>query len=224
MKLAKFTETLDKYGLNLNCKILTRHDETIGHCERVAKLVYEYLKTYEYSEDVIRNTYDCAMLHDVGKLFINPDIMYSKEPLTDVELRAVKSHTSIGKCVVSPMFENLDEELRFNIIDAIANHHVLEYYALQKELRLIVMCDHFDAMMSNRCYKKAMGIEYSVSELFKGSGKQYDPEILQKFLKMLNSNLELLNIYEYEEEHVDEGIKSGINRYLQAIGERLKKN
>ena len=224
MILAKFTETLEKYGLNLNCKILTRHDETIGHSERVAKLVYEYLKRYGSSEDKIMKAYDCAMLHDVGKLFINPDIMYSRDPLTDVELRAVKSHTKIGKCVVEPMFEGLEESHRYNITNAIENHHALKYYEVSNDLRLIIICDHFDAMMSIRCYKTGLGIEYSVNEILKGAGIQYDPEIAQNFLKMINNSLELLNMYNYEEEQLNEGIKSGINRCIKAIGEKLKKD
>lgn len=162
---------------------------TYGHSERVvlyATAVAEALGMDEGQTKMLRYG---AYLHDIGKIEISRDVLNKEAKLTEEEWQMLKSHPVWGADIVKPIHA-LHES-----IPAILHHHErfdgrgypdgLKGYDIPFSARILAVADSFDAMVTDRPYKKGKSFEEAVEELKRCSGSQFDPGIVEKFVDIL---------------------------------------
>jgi len=131
---------------------------------------------------------NCSFLHDIGKVKIPDSILYKPTRLTDEEFEIIKQHPVIGEQILKPIIP-LQHAL------PVVRHHHERYdgkgypdgisgTAIPYAARIVAITDSFDAMVSDRPYRKGMPIEKALSELKKGAGTQFDPELVEAFIKV----------------------------------------
>lgn len=164
---------------------------TSGHSQRVAKCSVAIAQALGMSDEDIKTLNYMALLHDIGKIAIPDAVLNKTERLTDEEFDIIKTHPLAGYEILKNI-KTID-----NLSDGALYHH--ERYngsgyplGLKGEnipfmARIIAVADAYDAMTSDRAYRRAMDKEVVYSELINGSGKQFDPDILKCFIGMLDN-------------------------------------
>lgn len=170
---------------------------TYAHTDRVViycELMANYL---QLSDNDKKNLRYGAYLHDIGKIQISKDILIKITKLTDEERKILKAHPENGVEIVKPVTA-LKE-----VLPLILHHH--EWYdgkgypkGLKGEeipylVRILSIADSFDAMTSNRPYHKRKTYAEAIQELEICSSSQFDPEIIQEFIKTLEINKDKLD-------------------------------
>ena len=167
---------------------------TAGHCDRVERYA-ELLarQAGEFTDEWIFNLRVGAILHDIGKIGVPSALLCKPGVLNTEEQHQIQSHPVIGSRIVRTMEG-------FNLESSVRHHH--EHYdgrgypdrlkgdAIPIEARLILAADTFDAMTSNRPYRRVLSTERALPELEKFSGKQFDPEVV-KLMTMAAASLEV---------------------------------
>lgn len=131
---------------------------------------------------------NCSFLHDIGKVKIPDSILYKPTRLTDEEFEIIKQHPVIGEQILKPIIP-LQHAL------PVVRHHHERYdgkgypdgisgASIPYAARIVSITDSFDAMVSDRPYRKGMPIDKALAELKKGSGTQFDPELVAAFVKV----------------------------------------
>jgi HD-GYP domain-containing protein (c-di-GMP phosphodiesterase class II) len=130
-----------------------------------------------------------SMLHDIGKIKIPKEILYKPGMLTPDEARTMQMHPIYGAQILESI-----PPLR-HAAPAARHHHErydgkgypdkLKGQAIPFEARVIAIVDTFDAMAADRPYRKGMSLDTCRSELLKGRGKQFDPELVEAFMDVL---------------------------------------
>ena len=167
---------------------------TNGHSFRVAAYSLLLAKHLGMSEEEIVTLRREAMLHDIGKIGIPDAILNKPGRLTTAEFDVIKSHTTIGGKILGKS-ENMD-----GATDVATFHH--ERYDgtgyptgrkgtdIPFHARIVAIADAYDAMKSDRDYRKGLAPEKIHSELVNGKGKQFDPDLLEVFLQIDTAELE----------------------------------
>ena len=133
-----------------------------------------------------------SILHDIGKIGVADSILLKPQTLTPEEFSSIKNHPAQGEHILLPMLH----ENRISRITHMVRHHHERYDGagypdgLKGEgipfmARMISIADSFDAMTSDRPYRKGMTREKALKEIEKGSGTQFDPRLVQQFLAMM---------------------------------------
>ncbi|MGH8104372.1 MAG: HD domain-containing phosphohydrolase [bacterium] len=164
---------------------------TRGHSERVA--LYTTLVAEEMGMDskLIALLKIAGILHDVGKIGVREGVLLKPDRLTDDEFNEMKRHALQGDTITAPI--KFIEPVR----GAIRSHH--EWYAgggypdglrgddIPLVARMMAVADSYDAMTTDRKYRKALLPEEAVKRLNDGKGTQFDPEVVDAFMKVLQS-------------------------------------
>ena len=163
---------------------------TNGHSFRVSEYAVKLAGKLGWDEKEISDLEREALLHDIGKIGIPDAVLNKPGRLTDEEFETIKSHTTIGKTILEGM-EGMDAAAK-----AAAYHHErfdgrgypegLKGEKIPLHARVISIADAFDAMRSDRVYRKGLSTEVIREELIKGKGTQFDPELLPVFVEMLD--------------------------------------
>lgn len=172
---------------------------TKGHSSRVADYSVILAKELGFSESELLDLRYMALLHDIGKIGIPDQILNKADRLTDAEFAIIKSHTVTGSEILKGM--KTLKEARI-----VTRHHHERYDGLgypdglkgediPYNARIVGIADAFDAMSSDRVYRKALPREIIRKELIKGRGTQFDPNMLDVFLRLYDEGG-----LEYEEE------------------------
>ncbi len=129
-----------------------------------------------------------GILHDVGKIGVPESILLKKGKLTDEEFSQIKTHPAKGESIVKQVVELKDVAL---IVRA---HHErydgkgypdgLAKHSIPLGARIMAVADSYDAMTSNRPYRQSLSHNTAVKEIVKNSGTQFDPEVVEHFLKL----------------------------------------
>lgn len=173
----------------LTAAIDTKDHYTFAHSSNVAYYATALGSACGLNDDVIEILKESALLHDIGKIGISEHILNKTGRLDDEEFQIMKSHVeaSIGIIRHLPSLDYL--------IPAVISHH--ERYdgkgyprGIGKEDipllgRILCVADSFDAMTSSRSYKEPYSLEYSMRELAKNKGTQFDPHLVDVFLTLL---------------------------------------
>jgi putative nucleotidyltransferase with HDIG domain len=161
---------------------------TRGHSERVTRFSLALGKRVGLEEGALRRLERAAVLHDIGKIGIDINILHKREKLTPADIEVLKQHPSIGVRILEPI--HFLGEVR----EIIEQHH--ERYDGQGyprglsdkewllEARILAVCDTYDAMTSDRPYRKALPMEVAIQEIRDHSGRQFDPEVAAAFIDM----------------------------------------
>jgi|GEM_PF-3398216 len=128
------------------------------------------------------------LLHDIGKIGVPESVLNKPGPLTDEEWELVKLHPQIGAKIIQP-FSSLREA-----IPLVLYHHErwdgkgypkgLKGKRIPFMARVVSVIDAYQAMRADRPYRSALSVEKALAELRKESGRQFDPEIISKFLPL----------------------------------------
>jgi len=163
---------------------------TFGHSERVTKLalaVGKHLNLNEKSLEVIRHA---GILHDVGKIGVSLNILHKTVDLTYDEMMIIREHSQIG-CRIIDHIDFLKD-----VKDGIRHHH--ERYDgtgypdgvgpvhISLETKILSVADSYDAMTSDRPYRRAQSPEKAIEELRKSAGTQFDPKVVDAFIRVWN--------------------------------------
>lgn len=168
---------------------------TEGHSRRVSRFAVEIAKEMSYSSEEIENVEIAGLLHDIGKIGIDQNILAKRGQLTHEEYEIIKTHPTKGITILEAI--NFDQ----NIKDGILYHHArfdLKGYPanqlkkLPKYACLIGAADAFDAITSARSYSSPKGMEEAIQELIKHEGTQFDPEMVRVIKKIIDEHPERL--------------------------------
>lgn len=167
-----------------------KDDYTHGHSERVAEYSKKIAQELGMQGERLANIHSIALLHDIGKVGVPDYVLNKAGRLTDEEFSKMKSHTTIG----SEILEDIGSILPEISVGATYHHERYDGTGYPKGLkgdeipfiaRLIAVADAYDAMTSDRCYRKRISNEQVLEELIKGAGKQFDPEIVKALITLL---------------------------------------
>lgn len=174
---------------------------TKNHSARVAAYATRLAERLGWNEAELEEIYQAGILHDIGKIGVDDNVLKKHSSLTNEEYEKIKQHPLIGESILQSM------TMLPKIAVGAAGHHErydgtgyprgLRGKDIPLEARIIAIADAFDAMNSTRNYRRKMNPEIILSELRRGSGTQFDPDLLQIFMPIAEQVV-------YEEAEYDE--------------------
>ncbi|WP_051200050.1 HD domain-containing phosphohydrolase [Butyrivibrio sp. FCS006] len=180
---------------------------TRGHSRRVAMYAAEIAKRMRLSEDEVQNIYYAGLLHDAGKLSVPDAVLNKPGKLTDEERKLIQDHTVAG----GKMLKQLSS-LR-GIRETALYHHErydgtgypegLKGDTIPLYARIVGVADSYDAMSSNRVYRRHLNKDEIIEEIQQGSGTQFDPNIVPYMVDMINDGY--VNVVKMETADNDAG-------------------
>jgi putative nucleotidyltransferase with HDIG domain len=166
-----------------------RDPQTFQHSHRVTVYAEGLARRIGLQRKEVDLICSAAKVHDLGKVGIPDDTLRKPGRLDESELRAMREHSSIGASIVSGLA--LYQEVR----GLIEFHHErfdgrgypkgLAGEAIPLGARILAIADSFDAMLSDRVYRRALSYQAALAELRKGRGGQFDPQLVDSFIAML---------------------------------------
>ncbi len=172
-------------------RILESKDEyTRGHSDRVTEYAGLIASEMNLSEDEIEILKDSARLHDIGKLSVPNTILNKEGRLTDEEWAIIKTHPAVGADILKPVI--FDKQM----LSVVRYHHErndgtgypdkLHGEDIGILTAIISVADAYDAMTSDRSYRKALSQEQALAELRTCKGTQFRPEVVEAFEKAVS--------------------------------------
>jgi HD-GYP domain-containing protein (c-di-GMP phosphodiesterase class II) len=158
-----------------------------GHVHRVSNLAVDLGRGLGLGEDDLDRLALAGVLHDVGKIHMDPGILGKPGPLDQSERDLMERHPELG-------FAMTRNRLDPKIAEAILYHHErfdglgypfgLTADAIPVLSRIVLVADAFDAMTSKRAYQPALPVDFAVHEIRKNAGTQFDPSVVAIFLDL----------------------------------------
>jgi response regulator RpfG family c-di-GMP phosphodiesterase len=177
-----YDETLQAMGGALDL----RNPATAGHCQRVSQYCLELANGCHCSPEQLRQIARGSYLHDIGKIGIPDGILFKEGALTAEETEVMRTHVRIGYDLVSriaflaPAAEIvLTHQERY---DGTGYPQGLVGEEIPLGARIFAVADTLDAMTSDRPYRRALPFHAARAEVVRGSGRQFDPEVVRVFL------------------------------------------
>ena len=163
---------------------------TRGHSERVTRYSLAIAKRLGLSAERLKIMERAAILHDIGKIGINATLLHKVGKLSPEDIFDLQQHPTIGIKILEPI------EFLNDVRTCIVQHHErfdgkgypngVSGEELLLEARILAIADTFDAMTSDRPYRKALSLDIAVKELVDNAGTQFDPAIVPHFIDLLN--------------------------------------
>lgn len=202
---------------------------TNGHSTRVAEYTAMLAKELGYNEDEVEKYYNIALLHDIGKITIDIDVLNKPGKLTDKEFNIIKSHAAQGYQLLK------DISIMPELAIGAGYHHErpdgkgypkgLKGEEIPRVAQIIAVADTFDAMYSDRPYRKRMNFEKAVSIIKEVSGTQLETDVVDAFLRLVDKGEfraeddngggtfeDINNIHKQQQKNADEAKKNFKNR------------
>ncbi len=182
-----FTQTIEGFARALEAKDIY----TGGHSDRVAmysRLIAESMGLPVPQVDRIQHG---GLMHDIGKIGIRSADLNKPQKLTPAEYLMFKSHPVQGKRIIEPI------SFLVHLVPCVYHHHEawdgsgypegLDGQGIPLEARILAVADSYDAMTSNRPYRKALPHEIAIAELKRCSGRQFDPQVVEAFFTVIDA-------------------------------------
>lgn len=165
---------------------------TNGHSKRVAEYTQMIAEEMGYEGEELERIYYVALLHDCGKIGVPDNILGKPGRLDDEEFKVIKSHTTRGGEILNSFksLKNVGEGARYHHerYDGKGYPEGKKGEEIPLIARIICVADSFDAMNSDRVYRKRLTLDKIVEEIESNKGKQFDPEIADILLKILQED------------------------------------
>jgi len=162
---------------------------TNGHSNRVAKYTAMLARELGYDEETVEKYYRIALLHDIGKIGVPTEVLNKPGKLSEEEFEIIKSHTSKGYDALR------DIAIMPELATGAQSHHErpdgkgypngLKGEEIPRAAQIIAVADCFDAMYSNRPYRKRMNFEKVVDIIKDVSGTQLTADVVDAFLRLV---------------------------------------
>ncbi|PCJ51658.1 MAG: two-component system response regulator [Candidatus Hydrogenedentota bacterium] len=175
----------------------SRDPETGGHlyrvrayCELLAQLLADHPKYRDViTDNFIENIYLVSPLHDIGKVAIPDGVLMKQGKLTDAEFQIMATHATLGAQALDTVLEYCDNEIFQMAKRIILCHHEcfdgsgyprgLQGEEIPVEARIMALADNYDALLSERVYKRAFEYDETKAEIKKYSGTRFDPNMAE---------------------------------------------
>lgn len=166
------------------------NEETLDHSKRVTALCKKVMEALKYSEDKIKYCLYGALLHDIGKLGVPRAILNKPGKLNHDEMKEVQRHVTIGKVWLETI-PQLKQSMAIPLYhhewwDGSGYPFGLKGQEIPEESRIFALVDVWDAITSDRVYRKAMTKEVAISEIISQKGKHFDPELCDLFIDLIS--------------------------------------
>jgi HD-GYP domain-containing protein (c-di-GMP phosphodiesterase class II) len=172
----------------LSSALDSRDRETEGHSRRVTSISIRIGKTLGLDSSECQALKTGALLHDVGKIGISDTILHKPGPLTEQEWEIMKQHPLIGNKILK------DVKFLKDSLPVVLSHHEkfdgsgYPYGLIGEDIpliaRIFALADAYDAITSDRPYRKAKSHEEAVAEIKRSAGTHFDPSIVEVFIKL----------------------------------------
>ena len=159
---------------------------TENHSYRVSVYAVKIAAQLNLDNEVIEDIRAAALLHDIGKLDVSRQILYKAARLTESEVAQMQQHVSRGAAILEPVGGSLRR-----VLPIILSHHdkfdgsgytPSQGENIPIEARVISVADVYDSLTSDRPYRKAMAPHEARETILQGSGKEFDPKVVDAFL------------------------------------------
>lgn len=195
--LDEIDPSIDKKSLesvaNMLNNINMKDKYTYGHSERVVIYAKKFATYLQMKDKDKKELLLGAYLHDIGKLEISKELLTKREKLSESEFNILRQHPTLGSDLVSSIKEFAD------VIPLIKYHHEkydgtgypskLKGDDIPYLARILTIIDSFDAMTSKRPYNIRKDYKQAIGELEKCAGSHFDPELVYKFIEMLQNDM-----------------------------------
>lgn len=209
-ELSESNEKLEKAYLDmvqtLRYTVEAKDTYTRGHSDRVSEYSVLIGEKLGLPEDQIKTLRIGGLFHDIGKIGIPDSILLKPDKLSDDEYSQIKNHPSIGAHILG------SAEIFKDIIPIVKHHHErydgngypsrLKGEEIPYIARIAAVADTFDAMTSRRSYRGPIDIEHVKEEIKRCEGTQFDPQIAEVFLEILNNDYD--KIKDIQEKYLSE--------------------
>ncbi|HDH05554.1 MAG TPA: diguanylate cyclase [Nitrospirae bacterium] len=186
-------ETCIESALNILLEIESGWDYINEHSVRVSRYAEKLTRELLLSKEEVNVVKRAAMLHDIGMVGINSDILRKKTGLTDKEYNLIKRHSGIGVKIIerTKLFQKelpiiLHHHERF---DGNGYPHKLKGDIIPYGARILAIAEAYDVMMSNTTYRNAGSAEDALAEIKGGAGSQFDPHMVNAFIKVIRNGV-----------------------------------
>lgn len=204
-----------------NLKRIENYDEyTLSHCTNVAFLAAAMGLKRGLSKRNLINLTISALTHDIGKCCIDIDILNKPGKLTPAEYEVVKQHSFLGYSIMC-QFPDFDPDVSKSILHHHENYDGSGYpsgltgRSIPESSSILHVCDVFDALVSERPYKKKMNEYDSINILKSNAGKQFTPEIVDTFV----SSMQIYKVGSIVE--LEDGTKARISEIVKDDNDNL---
>jgi putative nucleotidyltransferase with HDIG domain len=177
--------------INISKFVDRRVSKTGEHSENVAKWASTTARKLKMSEDEVKIIYWASILHDIGKIGISDRILRKKDTLSEADWVLIKMHPTIGSNIVSSI------DAMPSLAPTISAHQEkydgtgypkgLSGNDIPLGARILGIADAYQAMVEDRYYREARTHEEAITELQKVKGSQFDPEVLDVFIDVVNT-------------------------------------
>ena len=181
------SELLEKIIHSLSSAIDAKDPYTCGHSDRVARVAVRLAEEMGCDVEMLKTIYLAGLLHDVGKIGVEDCILHKAGKLSDEEYKHIKQHAEIGHRILHDLSKLED------VLPVVLHHHEswdgngypqqLDAERIPLAARIVAVADAFDAMSSDRPYRKRMSNEKVDEILRAGAGQQWDPAVIDAFFR-----------------------------------------
>jgi putative two-component system response regulator len=184
-------DSAEQVVFSLALAVEKRDPYTEAHAERVADSARRVGLSLGVSEEMLGPLYRGGLIHDVGKIGVPDAVLLKRGPLDENETRLMRQHPTIGADIVAglPSAEH--------VLPVIRHHHErfdgggypdgLRGQQIPWLARIVAACDAYDALVNDRPYRPRRSREEAIAVLMNGAGSQWDPEVVDAFLRDLAS-------------------------------------
>ena len=169
---------------------LAEHDQVSpGHADRVARYAARTGKQLKQNLDQIEELKLASQLIDIGHMGVPTGLLHKSDPLSDEELRKLRTHPQVGARIIEPI------PVLKGVVPLLMHHHErwdgrgyplgLKGEAIPLGARILAVCDAFDAMLTEKRHRKARSQADAVRELGRCAGAQFDPKVVDAFIAQL---------------------------------------
>lgn len=193
--IRKHEDIVRSLALIIECKCPL----TLKHSRRISQMANFFSNGLGLSKKETKIISEAGLLHDIGKIYIDNDILNKKGKLEESEYIIVKKHPEYS-------YEILAEFNTLKLAAQISRYHHERYdgkgypYGIAKEeiplgARMLSIIDAFEAMIGERPYRASLSVPAAIRELQENAGGQFDPELVQEFIKLVqNKQLQIFSV------------------------------